>query len=92
MRGNRGAALRRSIGGRSIPAYAGEPGGWSIRRALPGVYPRVCGGTFCAGLRGQSEGGLSPRMRGNHIPSADKPGKSGSIPAYAGEPGSLSLV
>ena len=45
MRGNPAAVTAQSGGGRSIPAYAGEPiksSSWP--RATP-VYPRVCGGT-----------------------------------------------
>ena len=50
---------------RSIPACAGEParaaGGFSI----PGVYPRVCGGTGQGAAAGAHTAGLSPRVRGN---------------------------
>ena len=50
---------------RSIPAWAGEPKRTQIPQGLPGVYPRVGGGTsrhFDAGAEAQ---GLSPRGRGN---------------------------
>ena len=53
---------------------------------IPGVYPRVCGGTNrLLGYDG-SGNGLSPRVRGNlaACPCATMTG--GSIPACAGEP------
>ena len=45
MRGNHNELRVQIHQGRSIPAYAGEPG-LAIRRFHPqSVYPRVCGGT-----------------------------------------------
>ena len=70
----------------SIPAYAGEPprrdissGGWR-------VYPRVCGGTQAVPRESGTIPGLSPRMRGNRFVTSRHSRRSGSIPAYAGEP------
>ena len=65
MRGNpaRGGKGRPDPG--SIPAYAGEPAAISAARALPGVYPRVCGGTPLVPSPHLAAVGLSPRMRGN---------------------------
>ena len=72
----------------SIPACAGEPARPGHIRPGPGVYPRVCGGTFAALCWLPGTGGLSPRVRGN---PADRPAGAGagrSIPACAGEPAS----
>ena len=55
------------IGGQrgSIPACAGEPGGGVATAILPGVYPRVCGGTALIHAHLAEGQGLSPRVRGN---------------------------
>ena len=45
VRGNRRAGYGASIGTRSIPACAGEPGYGHVADRNAGVYPRVCGGT-----------------------------------------------
>ena len=88
----------RVCGGTTIPpTKTGIDRGLSPRMRgnrirLPGgefggrVYPRVCGGTtaICAGVSGVS--GLSPRMRGNLNQPTGRLYRSGSIPAYAGEP------
>ena len=60
-----------------------------LRKASPqrGVYPRVCGGTIASSSSVGDTGGLSPRMRGNLAPAAQLRQLPGSIPAYAGEPG-----
>ena len=86
MRGNRWRTSPSPAGGRSIPAYAGEP---LLALKTPShtpVYPRVCGGTRYRGRVGESLIGLSPRMRGNLAGAEWPTGPSGSIPAYAGEP------
>ena len=70
----------------SIPAYAGEPCP-PTRSAQPStVYPRVCGGTLSLRLATLYARGLSPRMRGNHLPGNVGHRYIRSIPAYAGEP------
>ena len=86
-RGNRGDVhLRRAVAG-SIPAWAGEP----RRRPSPPrrrrVYPRVGGGTLGGVAFSLFGGGLSPRRRGNPVQGRFEFGQSGSIPAWAGEPG-----
>ena len=53
------------------------------------VYPRVCGGTALPITVTSLAKGLSPRVRGNLLHSQVSPGRLGSIPACAGEPGSL---
>ena len=71
---------------RSIPAWAGEPGGRHLEPAPAGVYPRVGGGTRSARTTTPFCCGLSPRGRGNQfqIDLRDPPLRS--IPAWAGEP------
>ena len=75
----------------SIPACAGEPRRRGCR-CVPGwVYPRVCGGTALKEATHEYERGLSPRVRGNlaGTPAGFVP--AGSIPACAGEPGTVRL-
>ena len=86
MRGNR--ALHGRIPGAwgSIPAHAGEPGQRNRRRLGDGVYPRACGGTAAEKATSRPDLGLSPRMRGNHVPHRPAHIVQGSIPAHAGEP------
>ena len=58
---------------RSIPACAGEPS-LSAPASLPlRVYPRVCGGTYVGYLAVFKRPGLSPRVRGNHMPMMPYP-------------------
>ena len=87
MRGNPSGYTRgnRKIG--SIPAYAGEPITATATRSNAPVYPRVCGGTPGRRPRPGGGRGLSPRMRGNLTDRRISISTSGSIPAYAGEPG-----
>ena len=92
MRGNlqRGIADRGIAG--SIPACAGEPLANISNDSSPRVYPRVCGGTEnAAGFDGQGVG-LSPRVRGNLWDTCRGWLRTGSIPACAGEPRSMSRI
>ena len=76
----------------SIPAQAGEPIWKSGSGGRSGVYPRAGGGTNRGMVVGESEGGLSPRRRGNlDVRRLRLPGL-GSIPAQAGEPVALALL
>ena len=86
MRGNHcnGQTWGRSI--RSIPAYAGEPSRGRAVVFSHQVYPRVCGGTPVLPRQSRRDGGLSPRMRGNHHALPFRILIQRSIPAYAGEP------
>ena len=86
VRGNPRLVARRWLGSGSIPACAGEPGCPRRGRALPWVYPRVCGGTRGVAAQYAQTGGLSPRVRGNRIAVAVPVQYQGSIPACAGEP------
>ncbi len=70
----------------SIPACAGEPSQLPPAPVLPGVYPRMRGGTFGRYQAMKQLEGLSPHARGNLSPSVSSSGKYGSIPACAGEP------
>ena len=86
VRGNRLASAGIVVGVGSIPACAGEPSSSRSRIYISRVYPRVCGGTASSiGDRGGGRG-LSPRVRGNRSSGTGYRGKSGSIPACAGEP------
>ena len=70
---------------RSIPACAGEAWTRAHQPGAPGVYPRVCGGSFFRQRDGDVAGGLSPRVRGKHARAPVADTGSGSIPACAGE-------
>ena len=87
VRGNLESILSGLTRTRSIPACAGEPAAGVALVANWGVYPRVCGGTSPVQRQGRAVRGLSPRVRGNHGPSAPAGPWPGSIPACAGEPG-----
>jgi len=88
VRGNPPAGSARVEAYRSIPACAGEPTRWFGQgRGVP-VYPRVCGGTGGKTRGATSRGGLSPRVRGNHMEERPYVAREGSIPACAGEPSS----
>ena len=86
-RGNPNADMSEPYYWRSIPAWAGEPrinprlGRWR------GVYPRVGGGTLRYLSVPTFSQGLSPRGRGNPTNSEGSDDWTGSIPAWAGEPG-----
>ena len=85
-RGNRPRLGVSPAGGRSIPAWAGEP--QCPEKCPPAwkVYPRVGGGTGQPGPMGFRHWGLSPRGRGNPCISIDGLRRRRSIPAWAGEP------
>ena len=85
-RGNPDGPLQGPSGQRSIPAWAGEPYGGSIRMPTGGVYPRVGGGTIVQQLSFPLSKGLSPRGRGNHVFFVSSIHLVRSIPAWAGEP------
>ncbi len=88
MRGYREPVRRVAPEGGSIPAYAGLP---ETAPSVPGghrVYPRVCGVTAKNDGNELASGGLSPRMRGYLSVTPRTMPIAGSIPAYAGLPGS----
>ena len=89
VRGNRGCRrLTRRRGG-SIPACAGEPCLSERLISSATVYPRVCGGTVVTYRSVAIGSGLSPRVRGNLESTASHQDYPRSIPACAGEPGSV---
>ena len=73
----------------SIPARAGEPRAHAVVLYPVAVYPRACGGTSQNDRMLGIWTGLSPRVRGNQIPHGAGRGRYRSIPARAGEPGSI---
>ena len=86
MRGNRVVGQVGRVGGGSIPACAGEPPCSCPRPSVPGVYPRVCGGTQVGDASHAPPHGLSPRVRGNPWARRTRWLTTRSIPACAGEP------
>ena len=86
VRGNLLPGLHPVARPRSIPACAGEPPSARASFRTEAVYPRVCGGTDGRGQTLGCDDGLSPRVRGNHLPEVLQEAVAGSIPACAGEP------
>ena len=86
VRGNQHRARLGIADHGSIPARAGEPAGTGSNRQWKRVYPRACGGTTSRLAIIMARSGLSPRVRGNHLPVGDHHGAVRSIPARAGEP------
>ena len=70
----------------SIPACAGKPLWRQKNGQSRRVYPRVCGETWNTIWSGIRNGGLSPRVRGNHLRGQHLFSLIGSIPACAGKP------
>ena len=72
------SSLAPSIAGSGpIPAGAGEPGG-RLLRVTAGPIPAGAGEPWRPEQRGRQSRGLSPRARGNRIPT----GKTGDVRAY----------
>ena len=91
VRGNRVVSGLAGLCSGSIPACAGEPRSAATRYRGPWVYPRVCGGTTAIAKQISSEGGLSPRVRGNPASMNQKGRCIRSIPACAGEPSAAEM-
>ena len=90
VRGNPCPRASRGSPAGSIPARAGEPPSGISASGPTRVYPRPCGGTASiAGYLNKLQG-LSPPVRGNRLHRRLSEQASGSIPARAGEPASLS--
>ena len=85
-RGNRLNVGGVFVRGRSIPAHAGEPSGFTPPPASGEVYPRPRGGTSTRPVSISRQRGLSPPTRGNPHRPAPSDRAGGSIPAHAGEP------
>ena len=86
VRGNQSDPGITNVRNGPIPACAGEPSVSSAAATRPGAYPRVCGGTGVAPGRSGIGWGLSPRVRGNPSGAPRIWGRTGPIPACAGEP------
>ena len=91
VRGNRIFIRPPTLPSGSIPASAGEPRWWTMRRWAAQVYPRECGGTVFLSVHQLSLLGLSPRVRGNPramtTPTAERgvyPRECGGTPYLAG--------
>ena len=89
LRGNPPQGSGQSSVRRSIPAPAGEPPAETTTLTQTPVYPRACGGTHLTSYDQKIAYGLSPRLRGNRVHVGVGVGASGSIPAPAGEPLSI---
>ena len=70
----------------SIPARAGEPYPPIPAPSATPVYPRPCGGAAHEHIQRQKSAGLSPPVRGSHLPQPRLVRLPRSIPARAGEP------
>ena len=86
LRGNHVQDKGDYLGGRSIPAPAGEPSRFWSNGAMAKVYPRACGGTDVIVYMVALGHGLSPRLRGNLLDKVNHLSSYRSIPAPAGEP------
>ena len=86
VRGNHASPHHVAVNVRSIPACTGEPRDFSGIGSIPGVYPRVYGGTAAAAGRRPGGRGLSPRVRGNPQNGVFQWISQRSIPACTGEP------
>ena len=84
MRGMPIDAEQSVLGGRIIPAYAGnarQARTWSMPQT---DHPRVCGECTSPSTPASSPAGSSPRMRGMPYRGRTRPGYHRIIPAYAG--------
>src|SRR5687767_919268 len=85
MRGRPAPKTAYNIRYGSIPAYAGETPTKARMSRAKWVDPRVCGGDTGGRPHRKKMCGRSPRMRGRPQQALARLGRSGSIPAYAGE-------
>ena len=85
-RGNPRQAGPVPLPARSIPAWAGQPDHRTPRAFRSAVYPRVGGATARSRASRRLFFGLSPRGRGNRHARQPIQWRSGSIPAWAGQP------
>ncbi len=90
-RGNRRNALSARLHNGTIPAWAGEPTTCSGGMGISKDYPRVGGGTPWPRAPRRRRTGLSPRGRGNRRATVLPPCDVRTIPAWAGEPASVSV-
>ena len=86
VRGNRAKVKRNLTDFGSIPACTGKPTPGHRHHRQRAVYPRMYGETPAASGSSSTPSGLSPHVRGNHIPLGLAGGRRGSIPACTGKP------
>ncbi len=84
VRGNRDHPDNDGIGCGTIPACAGEPVLKALFDALEKDYPRVCGGTDLRNATAIPPNGLSPRVRGNRLPTTSHTGVHRDYPRVCG--------
>ena len=77
---------------RSIPAYAGDPAVCDAGVKPAAVYPRLRGGSDTFSCRRAAVSGLSPPTRGIRARRTRRRLLTRSIPAYAGDPATNSLI
>ena len=85
-RGNHDVVGHPQLAFGSIPAWAGQPHRVTKAKGIFAVYPRVGGATVLIENGVIPLKGLSPRGRGNRTYYGLYYSKSGSIPAWAGQP------
>ena len=85
MRGKRRGGRLHAVGGRIIPAHAGQTrwGGRVHRQKTD--HPRACGANAEAIAQAAAEDGSSPRMRGKLVGMVVFPRPKRIIPAHAGQ-------
>ena len=67
-----------------IPAYAGNTTARVVAACRRWDHPRICGEHIPFVIRGELSAGSSPHMRGTRAPNRYSTGRTGIIPAYAG--------
>ena len=85
-RGSRWQTRRPGASTRSIPAWAGKPGGGGASGRQPRVHPRVGGEARLSLQLPGDQRGPSPRGRGSQASHSDRDPPGRSIPAWAGKP------
>ena len=86
VRGSRSGNEQRLPASGSIPAGAGKPPPRDLRSMSRRVYPRRCGEARKVVSSAMVHVGLSPQVRGSHVPLAAAMPMLRSIPAGAGKP------
>ena len=71
-------------GVRSIPTCVGASRRSITTRAIPRVYPHVCGGILFGHAGGLQDEGLSPRVWGHHVTLTTTAASERSIPTCVG--------
>ncbi len=85
-RGSHFRPIRRAFGGRSIPAFTGEPCDGRAYFRCTRVHPRFHGGARIRSRTASGVTGPSPLSRGSRSRGANHGRSCRSIPAFTGEP------